>query len=226
MATTSATDASATTLTATQRQQTALNSRNQIASNFQDFLKLLTTQLQHQDPTAPLDTNQFTQQLVQFAQVEQQLATNSHLEKLIGVQETTQLTALTPLIGRRVEADSEQVALQEGEARGSYALRADATAVTLTIRDSAGRIVAQGPGETRVGRQEFFWNGALANGMTAPDGAYTVTVQAQYGTSLETVPITAIGRITGAERADGSLKLSMGKVRIDASAIRAVAPDR
>lgn len=224
MTTTSATDTS--TLTATQRQQTTLNSRNQIASNFQDFLKLLTTQLQHQDPTAPLDTNQFTQQLVQFAQVEQQLATNSHLEKLIGVQETTQLTALTPLIGRTVEAESDKVALQDREARGSYTLRADATAVTLTIRDAAGRIVAQGPGEARVGRQEFFWDGALANGMTAPDGAYTVTVQAQYGTSLETVPITAIGRITGAERADGTLKLSMGKVQIDASAIRAVAPDR
>ena len=226
MTTASATDASATTLTATQRQQTTLNSRNQIASNFQDFLKLLTTQLQHQDPTAPLDTNQFTQQLVQFAQVEQQLATNSHLEKLIGVQETTQLTALTPLIGRTVEADSDKVALQDGEARGSYTLRADATAVTLTIRDGAGRIVAQGQGETRAGRQEFSWDGALANGMTAPDGAYSVTVQAQYGTSLETVPITAIGRITGAERSDGTLKLSMGKVQIDASAIRAVAPDR
>ena len=194
MTTTSATDTS--TLTATQRQQTTLNSRNQIASNFQDFLKLLTTQLQHQDPTAPLDTNQFTQQLVQFAQVEQQLATNSHLEKLIGVQETTQLTALTPLIGRTVEAESDEVALQDREARGAYTLRADATAVTLTIRDAAGRIVAQGPGEARVGRQEFFWDGALANGKAAPDGAYTVTVQAtgaqQYfrlvGIPFEPVP--------------------------------------
>ena len=96
----------------------------------------------------------------------------------------------------------------------------------VALDGPAGRIVAQGPGEARVGRQEFFWDGALANGMAAPDGAYTVTVQAQYGTSLETVPITAIGRITGAERADGTLKLSMGKVQIDASAIRAVAPDR
>ncbi|WP_439576329.1 flagellar hook assembly protein FlgD [Elioraea sp.] len=220
------TDVSATTLTAAQRQQSALASRNQIASNFQDFLKLLTTQLQHQDPTAPLDTNQFTQQLVQFAQVEQQLATNSHLERLINVQETTQLTALTPLIGRTVEADSNKVALQWGEARGAYSLRADATSVTITIRDATGRVVAQGPGETRAGRQEFAWDGVTGNGQRWPDGAYTVTVQAQYGGSLETVPTTVIGRITGAERSGGGLMLSMGTLQIDTAAIRAVTPDR
>lgn len=220
------TDVSATTLTAAQRQQTALNSRNQIASNFQDFLKLLTTQLQHQDPTAPLDTNQFTQQLVQFAQVEQQLATNSHLERLIRVQETTQLTALTPLIGRTVEAESSRVALQRGEARGAYTLRADATSVTITIRDASGRVVAQGPGETRAGRQEFTWDGIAGNGRSWPDGAYSVTVQAQYGNALETVPTTVIGRITGAERSGGALMLSMGALQIDTGAIRAVAPDR
>lgn len=220
------TDVSATTLTAAQRQQSALASRNQIASNFQDFLKLLTTQLQHQDPTAPLDTNQFTQQLVQFAQVEQQLATNSHLERLINVQETTQLTALTPLIGRTVEADSDKVALQRGEARGAYNLRADATSVTITIRDASGRVVAQGPGETGAGRQEFAWDGITGNGQSWPDGAYSVTVQAQYGSSLETVPTTVIGRITGAERSGGTLMLSMGKLQIETGAIRAVTPDR
>lgn len=220
------TDVSATTLTAAQRQQSALASRNQIASNFQDFLKLLTTQLQHQDPTAPLDTNQFTQQLVQFAQVEQQLATNSHLERLINVQETTQLTALTPLIGRTVEADSDKVALQWGEARGAYNLRADATSVTITIRDASGRVVAQGPGETRAGRREFAWDGITGNGQSWPDGAYSVTVQAQYGSSLETVPTTVIGRITGAERSGGALMLSMGKLQIETGAIRAVTPDR
>ena len=220
------TDVTATTLTAAQRQESALASRNQIASNFQDFLKLLTTQLQHQDPTAPLDTNQFTQQLVMFAQVEQQLATNSHMERLINVQETTQLTALTPLIGRIVEADSDKVALQSGEALGTYTLRADATAVTITIRDATGRVVAQGPGEAKVGRQEFYWDGKDAAGNTWPDGAYTVTVQAQYGSSLETVPTTVIGRITGAERSGGALMLSMGKLQIDTGAIRAVAPDR
>ncbi|MFQ3623702.1 MAG: flagellar hook assembly protein FlgD [Acetobacteraceae bacterium] len=216
----------AATLTAAQRQDSTLASRKQIASNFQDFLKLLTTQLQNQDPTAPLDTNQFTQQLVQFAQVEQQLATNQSLDRLIRLQETTQLTALTPLIGRTVEAESSAVALQDGNARGTYAVRADATAVVVTIRDQAGRIVAQGPGNVRAGRHEFTWDGRDASGRRWPDGVYSVRVDVQYGSASETAPVSVIGRITGAERVDGTLRLAMGGLTLDTSSIRAVAPDR
>ncbi len=215
-----------TTLNPTERQQTALASRRQIASNFQDFLKLLTTQLRNQDPTAPLDTNQFTQQLVMFAQVEQQLATNQSLERLIKLQETSQLTALTPLIGRTVEAEAGAIVLQDGAARGAYMLRADATATTVTIRDSGGRIIAQSPGQTRAGRHEFAWDGRDAFGRRLPDGVYRVSVEAQRGSSVEAVPTTVIGRITGAERTEGGLKLAIGGLAIDSSAIRSVSPDR
>ena len=215
-----------TTLNPTERQQTALASRRQIASNFQDFLKLLTTQLRNQDPTAPLDTNQFTQQLVMFAQVEQQLATNQSLERLIKLQEMSQLTALTPLIGRTVEAEASAIVLQDGAARGAYMLRADATATTVTIRDTAGRIVAQSPGQTRAGRHEFAWDGRDAFGRRLPDGVYRVSVEAQRGSSVEAVPTTVIGRVTGAERAEGGLRLTMGGLAIESSAIRSISPDR
>ncbi len=215
-----------TTLNPTERQQTALASRRQIASNFQDFLKLLTTQLRNQDPTAPLDTNQFTQQLVMFAQVEQQLATNQSLERLIKLQEMSQLTALTPLIGRTVEAEASAIVLQDGAARGAYVLRADATATTVTIRDTAGRIVAQSPGQTRAGRHEFAWDGRDAFGRRLPDGVYRVSVEAQRGSSVEAVPTTVIGRVTGAERAEGGLRLTIGGLAIESSAIRSISPDR
>ncbi|MCS6853821.1 MAG: flagellar hook assembly protein FlgD [Elioraea sp.] len=209
-----------------ERQQTAIASRRQIASNFQDFLKLLTTQLRNQDPTAPLDTNQFTQQLVMFAQVEQQLAANQSLERLIRLQETSQLTALTPLIGRTVEAEASAVVLQDGAARGAYSLRADSTATTVTIRDRSGRIVAQLAGQTRAGRHEFTWDGRDGFGRRLPDGVYTVRVEARRGATTEPVPTTVIGRITGAERAESGLKLSIGGLTIDSSAIRSVSPDR
>lgn len=215
-----------TTLNPTERQQTALASRRQIASNFQDFLKLLTTQLRNQDPTAPLDTNQFTQQLVMFAQVEQQLASNQSLERLIKLQEMSQLTALTPLIGRTVEAEASAIVLQDGAARGAYMLRADATATTVTIRDTAGRIIAQSPGQTRAGRHEFAWDGRDGFGRRLADGVYRVSVEAQRGSSVEAVPTTVIGRITGAERTEGGLKLAIGGLVIDSSAIRSVSPDR
>lgn len=216
----------ATTLTPAQRQDSALASRKQIASNFQDFLKLLTTQLQNQDPTAPLDTNQFTQQLVQFAQVEQQLATNQNLDRLIRLQETTQLTALTPLIGRTVEAESNALALQDGTARGVYTIRSDATAVVITIRDQSGRTLVQSPGDRRAGRHEFSWDGRDSSGRRWPDGVYSVRVDVQYGSASEAAPVNVIGRVTGAERVDGTLRLAMGGLTLDTSSIRAVAPDR
>ncbi|MCS6922029.1 MAG: flagellar hook assembly protein FlgD [Elioraea sp.] len=216
----------AATLTPAERVQTTIASRRQIASNFQDFLRLLTTQLRNQDPTAPLDTNQFTQQLVMFAQVEQQLATNQSLERLIRLQETSQLTALTPLIGRLVEAESGSIVLQDGTARGAYVLRADATATTITIRDASGRVVAASAGQTRAGRHEIAWDGRDLVGRRLPDGAYTIRVEASYGSTSEAVPTTVIGRITGAERADGGLKLAIGRLAIEPGAIRSVVPDR
>src|SRR5258708_36688516 len=71
-----------------------------IADNFQTFLTLLTTQLQNQNPLDPLDTNQFTQQLVQFAGVEQQLKTNDSLSQLVTLQQTTQATQALGFVGK------------------------------------------------------------------------------------------------------------------------------
>src|SRR5512146_3413480 len=73
-----------------------------IASNFTTFLQMLTTQLKNQDPTSPMDTNQFTQQLVQFAQVEQQMKSNSQLEALVSLQKTAQSTQALGYVGQVV----------------------------------------------------------------------------------------------------------------------------
>src|SRR5882757_5680230 len=74
-----------------------------IAGNFQTFLTLLTTQLKNQDPLSPLDTNQFTSQLVQFAQVEQQLKANTQLTTLVSLQQTAQNTAALGFVGQKVD---------------------------------------------------------------------------------------------------------------------------
>jgi flagellar basal-body rod modification protein FlgD len=84
------------------------------AGDFNTFLTLLTTQIKNQSPTDPLDTNQMTNQLVQFASVEQQIAMNQNLQRLIGLEQASQLTASAPLIGKRVEVESDQIALQGG----------------------------------------------------------------------------------------------------------------
>src|SRR5271167_1366015 len=80
----------------------ALNDNTEIASNFTTFLQLLTTQLQNQDPLSPMDTNQFTQQLVEFAGVEQQMKTNDTLSTLVSLQQTAQTTQALTLVGATV----------------------------------------------------------------------------------------------------------------------------
>ena len=77
----------------------------QIAGNFQSFLTLLTTQLQNQNPLDPLDTNQFTQQLVEFAGVEQQLNTNDSLTTLVSLQQTAQSTQALGFVGKTAVVD-------------------------------------------------------------------------------------------------------------------------
>src|SRR5258708_28037435 len=77
--------------------------KDTIAGNFQTFLTLLTTQLKNQNPLDPLDTNQFTAQLVQFAQVEQQLKSNTQLGTLVSLQQTAQNTAALTFVGQKVD---------------------------------------------------------------------------------------------------------------------------
>src|SRR5512135_2072601 len=87
-----------------------------LAGNFQTFLQLLTTQLQNQNPLSPLDTNQFTQQLVQFAQVEQQLKTNDQLTTLVSLQQTAQATQALNFVGSTAVVDGSTTTLTNGAA--------------------------------------------------------------------------------------------------------------
>src|SRR5213595_4092154 len=91
-------------------------SRKTIAGNFDTFRSLLTTQLQNQNPLDPLDTNQFTQQLVQFASVEQQLKTNDQLTTLVSLQQTAQSTQALTFVGKTAVVDGSTAALTNGSA--------------------------------------------------------------------------------------------------------------
>jgi flagellar basal-body rod modification protein FlgD len=111
---------------------TASEKTTGIADNFQTFLTLLTTQLQHQNPLDPLDTNQFTQQLVQFAGVEQQLKSNDQLKSLIDLQKSAQATAALAYVGNTVAVDGSTGQLNNGSA--TWNLKTDTAAnATVTI---------------------------------------------------------------------------------------------
>jgi flagellar basal-body rod modification protein FlgD len=146
----------------------------EIASNFTQFLQLLTTQLQNQDPLSPMDTNQFTQQLVEFAQVEQQLKSNDSLNTLVTLQQSAQATQALALVGATVVVNGSGASLANGKASWTINATKPASA-TITIADSTGRTAYSGKFTVNAGAQSFVWDGRGNDGTIWPDGAYTLT---------------------------------------------------
>ncbi len=175
------------------------------------FLTLLVTQLQNQDPLDPLDSNEFTSQLVQFASVEQQIFQNANLEKLVALQETNQISSLVDFIGTTVEAEGNQLPLENGLAEFTYTIPTNANNATITITNEAGLTVFQSDADTSSGKHVFQWDGSNQFGIPQPDGAYTVLVSAlDVSGNLLEVTHTIIGRVTGAGVGDGLASLFMG----------------
>ena len=194
-----------------------------LTQTFDDFLNLLTTQLENQDPLEPLDTNQFTEQLVQFANVEQAINTNVKLDQLIAAQSNSQLTAALDYIGKSVTVEGIGLDLNGGTATVAYDLPSSANSVTITVRDSLGRAVAGLTGPTARGAHEVTWDGTDAQGNQLADGNYTFSVQA-LDSRGDPVPVTqgSIGQVTGIEVVNGEIVLSMGSMKASLSQILAV----
>ena len=144
-------------------------SQKTLASNFDTFLQLLTTQLKNQNPLDPLDTNQFTQQLVQFEQVEQQLKSNDQLATLVSLQKTAQATQALGYVGQTVAIDGQTSRLSNGSAGWSFNSPKPATA-TINILNSAGATVFSGTYSLNSGVQNFVWDGRNNSGVAQPDG--------------------------------------------------------
>jgi flagellar basal-body rod modification protein FlgD len=171
-----------------------------LGSDFHTFLTLLTTQLQNQDPLSPLDTNQFTQQLVSFSQVEQAINTNTTLSNLLSLQQADQSIAALPLVGHTVEYTDNQGALVGGKAEFAYNLPSQASSATITITDASGNIVLQQPADTAAGLHTFNWNGKSSDGTQAPDGTYTFNISATApDKSAITAAIAAFGKVEGVQ---------------------------
>ena len=151
---------------------------NTIASNFETFLTLLTTQLKNQNPLDPLDTNQFTAQLVQFAQVEQQLKSNDQLSTLVSLQKTAQATQALNFVGQTVAVDGDIAPLTDRSATWRLSPAKPVTA-TINIMSSTGQTVYTTTRALSAGDQEFGWNGKDSSGLQWPDGNYRISITAK-----------------------------------------------
>jgi flagellar basal-body rod modification protein FlgD len=148
---------------------------SQIAGNFQSFLTLLTTQLQNQNPLSPLDTNQFTQQLVEFAGVQQQLNTNDSLATLVSLQQTAQSTQALGFVGKTAVVNGSTATLTNSKATWQLSVPSNSD-VTINIASSTGQTVYTGTFAVAAGNnQPFAWNGLASDGTQLPDGSYKLT---------------------------------------------------
>ena len=188
----------------------ALNNTTEIASNFTTFLQLLTTQLQNQDPLSPMDTNQFTQQLVEFAGVEQQMKTNDTLSTLVSLQQSAQTSQALSLVGATVVVNGTTAQLANGQATWSLTATQPATA-TVTIRAPSGQTVYTATGAVNSGSQPFTWNGVGSDGTTWPAGNYTLTATAVTASGQSTTVTSQVeGQVTSVDLTQTPPLLAMG----------------
>jgi flagellar basal-body rod modification protein FlgD len=194
-----------------------------IANNFMAFLQLLTTQLQNQNPLEPLDTNQFTQQLVQFAQVEQQLRSNDQLETLVALQKSTQSSAALDFVGKTVVISGATTHLgSDGTTVWTFSSPKPASA-TVTIKDSTGQTAFSSNYAINSGRQDFVWDGRGTNGQRWPAGNYTMSITAKDANG-QTVAITTDvqGIVDSADLSQTPPVLSIGQLTFTLDQIKRV----
>jgi len=187
--------------------------QEKLDKDLNQFLNMLVAQLKNQDPLDPMDANAFTQQLVQFASVEQQIYSNANLEKLVGMQQTSQVGSMVNYLGTHIEAEGATFNLENGLGQFSYDLESKAVKATLTIQDALERPVWTGEVGTDKGKEIFHWDGVKFDGTIAPDGPYTAIISAtDPDGNLINVAQTVYGRVTGAGADSGLVNLSMGAV--------------
>lgn len=194
-----------------------------LADNFDTFLTLLTSQLQNQDPLDPMDAQQFTEQLVQFSGVEQQIASNQSLETILALQSANARMSATDYIGRDVTISSPTSVLENGQAQWDYALPRQASSSELMVTDQNGRVVATLAGESNAGAHQLNWDGRDAAGNQAPDGLYDLTVVAKDadGQRID-APVRVTRRATGVEMTGDTVMVELGALRAPAGSVIAV----
>lgn len=186
-----------------------------LAETFDTFLNLLTTQLKHQDPLDPMDTNEFTSQLVEFTGVEQAISTNKKLDALIALYNGGQLNDAVEYIDKTVGADGIILMLQDGESTVTYDLGGNAKETNILIIDEQGDTVRTLEGNNEVGHHELTWDGKDENGNQLEDGLYGFLVTA-VDANNKPVPLVqgTTGRVTGVKMVDGEVILEVGELEV------------
>lgn len=201
---------------------TGANALTSLSSNFNDFLQLLMTQLKNQDPSSPLDTNQFTSELVQFSGVEQQINTNSSLTQLIQLTQAGDLIQGSSMLGSQVQVSSNQIPLQNGTGTVQFTTPA-AEPVAIAIYNASGQQIYDGALNSTAGANSWTWNGSDSSGNQVPDGAYKIAViGANPDGSTAAIPFTVGGTVTGVQNQSTGVQLQLGGLAVPFSSVQSL----
>ncbi len=191
-------------------QTNAANSSKSLSDNFDTFITLLTAQLQNQDPLEPVDSTEFTNQLVQFSGVEQQIETNKALGDLISLQTSTAAAGLSGYLGKTVEVQTATADLSADGIDWRYALPEGVEKVTLSVLGESGRVVySEEVAATNAGEHEFRWDGKLNNGQTAESGRFALIVGAsdEFEKGISVAPRVR-AQVSGVDLSSGTTALT------------------
>ena len=213
---TSATSSAASSSTAASSSST--NSVTDLGSNFNDFLNLLMTQLQNQDPTSPMDTNTFTSQLVQYASVEQQINTNNNLTTLIQATQSNAMLQSGSIVGKQAQVTSDHLTLQDGQGVVGFN-SPTAQSVNIGIYSDTGVKLLETNIQANAGDNSWTWDGQSSSGSQLSDGSYKVIVADPTGTALST---TTTGTVTGMQRSGNTVNVTLGSLTAPMSNVQTI----
>lgn len=193
-----------------------------IASTFDQFLQLLMTQMTHQNPLDPMDANQFTQQLVQFASVEQQLKSNQTLDSLLQASQASTTTNALGFVGMQITADGAAAPLASGTAQWQLTAPRASTAA-ISIKDASGQEVWTGTRTLSAGTQTFAWDGKSNSGVALPDGTYTISVAGKDAANTAvSISTDFVGTVDGVDLSNGSTVLKIGSISVPMENVKSI----
>ena len=198
--------------TQTGASSTTSSAAQTLSADMNTFLTLLTTQLKYQDPLDPMDTAEFTNQLVQYSSVEQAIQTNEKLDSLLSMNIQNLGAQAVSYIGKVAQVLGDVMPLQDGQAKAAYTLDKDVQSVTIIVKDLTGKVVYSEEGEVTAGTHEFDWDGKTAGGQQLEDGAYQIVVSAKAATgeTAANVTTTIFGKVTGVASDSDGVYIGLG----------------
>ncbi|MPS71274.1 MULTISPECIES: flagellar hook assembly protein FlgD [unclassified Novosphingobium] len=202
---------------------TTAASTSGLLTDYNLFLKLLTTQMTNQDPLDPMDTSEYTQQLVQYSQVEQSIQQTGKLEDILSQLTSQQMAQASSYIGREARFDSPVAGLGNAPAHWTYYVDGTPSTITATIKDSSGTVVNTVTLDPTT-QGSYEWDGTKADGTKAADGAYTLSITATNaaGNALDTT-INSVAIVDDVVTDGTNIMLGVNGIRMSASGLVALA---